>query len=60
MTPEQRIAAAVEMSEAVMALAEAGLRNRHPDFSDEEIQRALAQLLLGPDDPTHRGRATPL
>ena len=47
MTPQQRVAAAAEMSEEVRALAETGLRSRHPDYSDEEIRLALVEILLG-------------
>jgi len=47
MTPAQRLAMAAAMSDEVRALAEAGIRHRHPDFSDREIRAALVELLLG-------------
>jgi len=50
MTPTQRLAIAAEMSDDVRALAEAGIRARHPEFSDEQIRAALVALLLGRDD----------
>ncbi len=49
MTPAERFEAAVEMSEAVRALAEAGIRRRHPDFSDEQVRVALVEIILGPE-----------
>ena len=33
MTPEQRLAVAAEMSDEIRAVAEAGIRQRHPDYS---------------------------
>ncbi len=47
MTPQQRIAAAAEMSDDVRALAEAGIRSRHPQYSDEEVRLTLVEILLG-------------
>ena len=46
MTPEQRSAEAAAMSDEIRAVAEAGLRHRHPDFSDDEIRAALVAILL--------------
>ena len=48
MTPEQRLAVAAEMSDEIRAVAEAGIRQRHPDYSDAEIRAALVAILLGP------------
>jgi two-component sensor histidine kinase len=46
MTPEEKIARVFELSERVKAMAEAGLRHRYPDASDEEIRmRAIRQRL---------------
>jgi len=50
MTPAQRLAIAAEMSDEARALAEAGIRARHPEFSDDELRAALVALLLGRDD----------
>ena len=47
MTPEQRLAVAAEMSDEIRAVAEAGIRQRHPDYSDAEIRAALVAILLG-------------
>jgi len=47
MTPQQRLAVAAEMSDEIRAVAEAGIRQRHPDYSDAEIRAALVAILLG-------------
>ena len=36
-----------DMTRTVRQIALAGLRSRHPDASDEEIKRRLADILLG-------------
>jgi len=59
MTPGQRLRAAAEMSDEVLTIAAAGIRQRNPAYTEEEVQAALAQLLVsrspGPDG-SHRGR----
>lgn len=47
MTPAQRLALASEMSEEVRDLAEAGIRQRHPAYSESEVRAALAEMILG-------------
>lgn len=39
----------VELNRAARLLAEAGLRRRHPEASEAEIRRHMADLLLGPE-----------
>ena len=56
MTPGQRLAAAAEMSDEIRAVAESGIRRRHPGWSDDEVREALVVILLGPDDAA-RARA---
>jgi hypothetical protein len=56
MTPEQRLAVAAEMSDEIPAIAESGIRRRHPDYSDDEIRNELVVILLGRED-ADRGRA---
>jgi hypothetical protein len=56
MTPEQRLAVAAEMSDEIRAIAESGIRRRHPDYSDDEIRNELVVILLGRED-ADRGRA---
>ena len=46
MTPEQRLAAAAEMSDEIRAVAEDGIRYRHPDYTDDQIRAALVAILL--------------
>ena len=47
MTPTDRLQLADTMSAEVRSLAEAGIRQRHPEYSAEERQAALADILLG-------------
>lgn len=47
MTPEQRLAVAAEMSDEIRSVAEAGIRHRHPDYSEDQIRAALVAILLG-------------
>jgi hypothetical protein len=49
LTPGERLAIAAGMSDEIRFLAEAGIRDRHPDFSDRQVADALAQILLGPE-----------
>ena len=56
MTPEQRLAVAAETSDEIRAVAESGIRQRHPDYSDDEVREALVVILLGHEDAM-RGRA---
>jgi hypothetical protein len=48
MTPEQRVALAAEMSDEIRAVTEAGIRHRHPEWTDDEVQAELARIVLGP------------
>jgi hypothetical protein len=49
LTPGERAAAALEMSEEVRALAADGLRQRSPLADQAEVEAALRRLLLGPE-----------
>lgn len=49
MPPAQRVALAVEMSEEAAAVAAAGIRARHPDYDEAQVQSALRRLRLGDD-----------
>jgi hypothetical protein len=42
-----RVAVAFRLSEALRRIASAGIRARHPEYSDEEIRLAHARLILG-------------
>lgn len=37
------------MSEDIRRLAEAGIRSRHPEYSDRRVMEALADVVLGPE-----------
>ncbi|HTE53219.1 MAG TPA: hypothetical protein VK698_20335 [Kofleriaceae bacterium] len=56
LTPAARVELAASMSDDVRALALAGIRARHADYTREQAALALARLLLG--DETYR-RAWP-
>jgi hypothetical protein len=47
LTPEQRVAAAAEMSDEIRAVTEAGIRHRHPAHTDDEVRAALVAIVLG-------------
>jgi hypothetical protein len=45
MTPEQRLAKAIELSELSRALMRAGLRERHPEASERELHALYLERL---------------
>jgi len=47
MSGSQRVAMAVEMSDSARALTEAGIRHRHPDWTDLQVLDAMLERLLG-------------
>lgn len=48
MAPGERLAVAAEMSDEIRAVTEAGIRARHPDYSDDQVRAELIGILLGP------------
>lgn len=44
-----RLGMACRMSDDARAVSEAGIRHRHPDWSDEQVRDAMYVLLLGED-----------
>jgi hypothetical protein len=48
-TPAQRAQIAVDLSDAVRETTIAGIRRRHPKYSDEEVGRAFLALVYGYD-----------
>jgi hypothetical protein len=58
MTPGERVAIAAAMSDEIRVLAVAGIRDRHPAFTDDEVATRLAAILLGPElaDKVDRSR----
>jgi hypothetical protein len=49
MAPAERLRMAAEMSAAVRALAESGIRRRHPDWSADARAAELARMLARPE-----------
>ena len=43
--PSQRFLQALEVSDLLREMAKAGLRARHPEYSEEELLRALARQM---------------
>ena len=46
-----RLRIAFELSDFAHALAVAGIRSRHPEYTEEEAQRKLAEILYGAETP---------
>lgn len=46
--PEERHAAALELSDTARTIAIEGIRSRHPAYTDDEVDLALKRLLVGP------------
>ena len=47
MTGAARVQIAFELSDAARNLTLAGIRRRHPTYTDEHVQQAWARLVLG-------------
>jgi len=45
--PERRLQMALELSDTVRAVAEAGIRHRHPEYDELEVRSALIRMVLG-------------
>ena len=46
LSPQQRLAQAIRMNRAMRDLMAAGFRSRHPEWSETEIRRAVADRIL--------------
>ena len=46
LTPAQKLKAAQEIWEVARQVKAAGLRSQHPDWTEEEIQRAVREAFL--------------
>jgi hypothetical protein len=46
MTPAQKLAAAEDMYRAARDIKAAALRQQHPDWSEEEVQRNVREIFL--------------
>ncbi len=49
MTPDERVGAAVRMSEDARSIAVSGIRSRHPEWSEERVRRELLVRIYGED-----------
>jgi hypothetical protein len=47
MQPQQRLELALKMSTSLRNVALAGVRNRHPEYTDPQVKLAYARLTLG-------------
>ena len=47
MTPEERLAIAADLSDALRSLVAAGVRSRHPDATGSAVEALIAEALLG-------------
>ncbi|MCK6507775.1 hypothetical protein L6R53_31150 [Myxococcota bacterium] len=47
--PERRLELGLELAESGRDLARAGIRARHPDYSDADVEDALRVMYLGED-----------
>ena len=46
MTPERKLRIADELYQTAWALKTAGIRMRHPDWSEEQVRRAVRDVFL--------------
>ena len=46
MTPEQRLNTSIQLSQTSRKLLAAGIRKRHPDYTEQQIKFAVLRLLL--------------
>ena len=46
MAPVERLQHALQMNRRMQELLKAGFRSRHPDWSDAQVQRAVADRIL--------------
>jgi hypothetical protein len=60
MSGAERVAMAFEMSESTRAVAEAGIRHRHPDWTDQQVHDELLVVLLGRELAERVKRAKPI
>jgi hypothetical protein len=49
MGPEKRLRSAAHLSETCRILLEQGIRNRHPNYTEEQVKLAVIRCLL-PED----------
>jgi hypothetical protein len=59
MLPGRRLALALELSEETRAVTIAGIRARHPEWSDSQVAEACRVRLLGTELARHLAPLTP-
>jgi Rv0078B-related antitoxin len=47
--PDERVRRALEMSDSLRELARTGIRHRHPEWTPEQVQEGLEEIMLGAD-----------
>jgi hypothetical protein len=47
MTPDERVKQALELSDQMCAVLEAGVRHRHPEYDEQQVRLATIRLRLG-------------
>jgi transposase InsO family protein len=47
LTPSQRVEECVRLSKFIRHMMRGGIRSRHPDYSADQVEMALARLLWG-------------
>ena len=45
--PERRLAMAFELSDYLRSVVQAGVKLRHPDYSEQQTQKELLRLMVG-------------
>ena len=48
-TPAQRLALMDDLTQLVRSMAREGLRRRHPELAEAELDALFSELVLGPD-----------
>jgi len=49
LTSSERVAIACQLSDETRGLAADGVRYRHPEYSEKQVQQVVCRLLLGPE-----------
>jgi hypothetical protein len=49
MSPSRRLELACQMTDSLRRVVAAGVRARHPEYSEEQVRLAFARLWLGDD-----------
>ena len=47
MSPRKRLHMALQLSDSLRAIAAAGVKSRHPEFSAEQVKLAVIRMSLG-------------